>query len=359
MRGGYWRRGSRHVGIRISVSQRIYAFGALGVLLALTPNARAQASVTLYGLMDTSIETTNPGGRWVSRMDSGAYRGPRIGLRGSEPVFDGTSILFALESGFGTTDGTLSTPGTLFSRQAWIGAGGGWGQVRVGRQYSPIYIPFKGMIDAFGAGTIASGMNNFSKITPYLSDAMTYLSPTIAGFNATVMASLRASSDNDGNGLAGNIETVTYRHGPALLAYAHQQTHGSGALRTNIAGASYEVQKATLFADWFNDAGAGKSAFHNDGLAVSLRYAFTPVFDASLGYAYVRDRSGKANNADQFSAMCEYSLSKRLQFYASAGWLRNRNKAAFTLRGVNVTGLPPTWPGAPVRGMQIGMINRF
>jgi hypothetical protein len=45
--------------------------------------------------------------------------------------------------------------------------------------------------------------------------------------------------------------------------------------------------------------------------------------------------------------------------YASAGALRNRGNATFTLRGVNVTGLPTAYPGAPVRGVQIGMINRF
>ena len=302
--------------------------------------------MTLYGVIDTSLEVTNPGGGWVPRLDSGAYRGSRFGMRGSEPIGGGTSILFALESGFSSVNGTPATAGTLFNRQAWIGAGGPWGEVRVGQQYSPIYIPFKGDIDAFGAGTIASGLNNLSKITPYVSNAITYLMPTIAGFNATVMVALRSASDGAGNGLSGNFETLSYRYGPMRIAYAHQQTHGSAALRANLAGVSYQVAKATLFADWFNGSGGGTPAYHDDGIAVSLRYAFAASFDASLGYAYVRDRSGAGNNADQFSAMCEYSLSKRLQFYASAGWLRNRNNATFTLRGVNVTGLPPTWPGA-------------
>jgi predicted porin len=356
---GKWQQGLLRGGVRAGCSRQVRACGVLGALLVATPCAWAQASVTLYGVIDTSIEVTNPGGGWVTRMDSGAYRGSRFGLRGSEPIGDGTSILFALENGFSSANGAFSTAGTLFSRQAWIGAGGPWGEVRVGQQYSPIYIPFKGEFDAFGAGTIASGLNNFSKITPYVSNAITYLSPHIAGFDATVMMALRAPGDNDGSGLAGNFETVSYRYGPLRLGYAHQQTHGSSALSANIAGVTYEIEKATLFADWFNGSGVGTSAYNDDGIAVSLRYAFTASFNASLGYAYVHDRSGKGNNADQFSAMCEYSLSKTLQLYASGGWLRNRNDATFTLRGVNVTGLPPTWPGAPVRGVQIGMIDRF
>ncbi|WP_157627738.1 porin, partial [Burkholderia gladioli] len=47
--------------------------------------AFAQGSVTLYGVIDTSIELTNPASGWVPRLDSGAYRGSRIGLRGAEP----------------------------------------------------------------------------------------------------------------------------------------------------------------------------------------------------------------------------------------------------------------------------------
>ncbi|WP_321949638.1 porin [Paraburkholderia sp. J10-1] len=322
-----------------------------------TTGARAQSSVTLYGTLDTSIEVTNPGAGWVARMDSGAYRGSRFGLRGVEDIGDGIKILFELENGFGSNDGTFAVANTIFNRQAWIGLGTQWGTVRAGRQYSPIYIPFKGQLDAFGAGTIASGLNNLSKITPYESNAITYLSPDIYGFSTTLMASLRDPATGS-NGLAGNIETVEWRHGPFRVSYAHQQQNGAGALRANLGGMSYVLGPVTGFFAYFNGDG-GTPRNHNNGFSVSARYAITSQFRASLGYAWVHDLSGADNDADQFSAACEYDLSKRVLLYASAGWLRNRNDATFTLRGVNVTGLPPSWPGAPVRGVQFGMIDRF
>ena len=319
--------------------------------------AHAQSSVTLYGALDTSIEVTNPGAGWVARMDSGAYRGSRFGVRGEEDLGNGILILFELENGFGSNDGTLAVANTIFNRQAWIGVGTQWGTVRVGRQYSPIYIPFKGQLDAFGAGTIASGLNNLSKITPYESNAITWLSPEIYGFSTTLMASLRDPSVGS-NGLAGNIETVEWRRGPFRISYAHQQQNGVGALRANLGGMSYVLGPVTGFLAYFNGDG-GTPSNHNNGVSVSARYAVTSRFRASLGYAWVHDLSGADNDADQFSAACEYDLSKRVLLYASAGWLRNRNEATFTLRGVNVTGLPPSWPGAPVRGVQFGMIDRF
>jgi predicted porin len=332
---------------------------SVSVLLALGASAQcahAQGSVTLYGLIDTSIEITNPGSSWTPRLDSGAFRGSRVGLRGGEQTDSDTRILFDLENGFNSADGALATSGTLFSRQAWIGVGAPWGEVRLGRQYSPIYIPFKGELDAFGAGTIASGLNNLSKITPYTNNGLAYLSPDLHGFTTTLMVALPDSGN--GNGLSGNFETFAYRNGPFHISYAHQQTTGATGLRANLGGVSYELGRTTAFVAFFNGDG-GSPRYHDDGMSVSARYAVSAHFRASLGYTYMRDQSGGDNNADQFSAACEYDLSARLMLYASAGMLRNHASAEFTLRGVDVTGLAPAYPGAPIRGIQFGMIDRF
>jgi predicted porin len=332
---------------------------SVSVLLALGASAQcahAQGSVTLYGLIDTSIEITNPGSSWTPRLDSGAFRGSRVGLRGGEQIDSDTRILFDLENGFNSTDGALATSGTLFNRQAWIGVGAPWGELRLGRQYSPIYIPFKGELDAFGAGTIASGLNNLSKITPYTNNGLAYLSPDLHGFTTTLMVALPDSGN--GNGLSGNFETFAYRNGPFHISYAHQQTTGATGLRANLGGVSYELGRTTAFVAFFNGDG-GSPRYHDDGMSVSARYAVSAHFRASLGYTYMRDQSGGDNNADQFSAACEYDLSARLMLYASAGMLRNHASAEFTLRGVDVTGLAPAYPGAPIRGIQFGMIDRF
>ncbi|WP_133648783.1 porin [Paraburkholderia flava] len=316
----------------------------------------AQGSVTLYGVLDTSIEVTNAGNGWTPRMDSGAYRGSRFGVRGSEPLDGDTSVVFDLESGFSSANGALETAGTLFNRQAWIGLHGPWGETRFGRQYSPLYIPFKGGLDAFGAGTIGSGFNNLSKITPYTDNALTWLSPTIAGFDVTAMFALR--DPGDGNGLGGYYVTANYTHDALRLSYARQQTHGDTGLRANFAGASYLFGPVRAYVAYFNGDG-GSPRYHDDGMSLSASWAISSRARASLGYTHARDRSGAGNDADQFSIAFEYTLSRTLLVYATAADLENRGNAAFTLRGVNVTGLPVAYPGAPVRGVQIGMIERF
>ncbi|WP_415750248.1 porin, partial [Burkholderia pyrrocinia] len=52
---------------------------------------------------------------------------------------EGIQILFDLENGFNSADGTFAVANTLFDRQSWIGMGTAYGTIRVVRQYSPIY----------------------------------------------------------------------------------------------------------------------------------------------------------------------------------------------------------------------------
>jgi predicted porin len=335
------------------------SIGSAGLLACMrVAAAQEEGAVTLYGVLDTSIEITNPGSGWTPRLDSGAYRGSRVGLRGSEPIGADTSVVFVLENGFGSNDGSLQTPGVLFNRQAWIGTHSTWGEIRVGRQYSPIYIPFKGSLDAFGAGTIASGLNNLSKITPYSNNAITYLSPVIAGFDTTVMFAMRDPSENDGNGIDGYFVTAEYQIGTFKLLYSRQQTHGDGALRANLGGVTLGTEKVRVWLNFFNGDG-GTPLYHGAGGSLSAQYSFSPHARASAGYAHVRDFTGAGASADQFSAAFEYDVSRTLLFYFSAAYLANHDDASFTLRGVNVTGLPVAYPGAPVKGVQLGLIERF
>ena len=336
-----------------------YAWLCVAAATGLAPHAScAQGSVVLYGLIDMSLETTNPGNGSTTRMDSGAYRGTRFGLYGDEPLGGTLHALVRLESGFSGADGTLSQPGTLFSRQAWVGLRDSWGELRAGRQYSPLYIPFKGKLDAFGAGTIASGLDNLSKITPYVSDAMTWISPDFHGFHTTLMASVRDSSDADGNGLSGYYVTSDYDLGGLSLHYARQQTHGTGALRSDFGGASYGVGEWKAWVAYFNGEG-GAPFYHAAGVSLSAQWQVTPTMSVSAGYVKVKDWSALDGGAQQFSAEFQYSVSRTLLLYASVADLKNEGESRFTLRGVNVTGLPAAYPGAPVRGMQFGMIEQF
>ncbi|WP_158899371.1 hypothetical protein [Burkholderia sp. L27(2015)] len=60
---------------------------------------------------------------------------------------------------------------------------------------------------------------NLSKITPCVSDAMTWLSPRVGGLSGTAMVALRDPAAGDGSGFAGYYATLDYQ----LVALARRQ----------------------------------------------------------------------------------------------------------------------------------------
>ena len=75
-----------------------------GALVAVAAqSASAQSSVTLYGIVDTSIRyLTNADANNDSRlaMGVGPITGSRWGLKGSEDLGGGLSAIFRIENGF-------------------------------------------------------------------------------------------------------------------------------------------------------------------------------------------------------------------------------------------------------------------
>jgi predicted porin len=134
---------------------------ALAVAAALPAAAQAQSNITLYGIADIGVEYSNEAanstntqlGKSGVRVSSSLGTGSRLGIRGSENLGGGLSAIFTIEHRFNLDTGDTAggnvflLPGatnTAFNNKfwnglAWAGLRGGWGQVTLGRQYTPIF----------------------------------------------------------------------------------------------------------------------------------------------------------------------------------------------------------------------------
>jgi predicted porin len=117
---------------------RLKLFGLAAVSALGVASAHAQSSVTLYGLIDTTLTYTNHAdaqGHSVVQYATPWFSGSRWGLTGKEDIGGGNQIIFKVESEFLTGDGSMDTPGVLFNRDAWIGLRNDTlGKLTVGRQ---------------------------------------------------------------------------------------------------------------------------------------------------------------------------------------------------------------------------------
>lgn len=320
--------------------------------------AHAESQVTFYGIVDEFVQYDNTGKGYTAAVQSNGQWASRWGLRGTEDIGAGNRVNFTLENGFNPNNGSMSDSTSLFNRQAWVGVSGYWGEVRMGRQNSPLFIN-EGRADAFAAVTQASGINNFSEYTIRTSNTVSYLSPVYGGLQVAVYVGLGTSGGFRQPGSSYQY-SITYDKGPISAFYAAQGVWSTTDVndRSAFGGLSYQIGPATLYlgyhsVDW-SDVSAKYRVY-----SVSGKWAFSPFQSLSIGGAYLADRTSRNNDARQISALYNYYLSKRTNIYAAMSFLQNRNTASHTLAGAATAGPALAYPGADARGVQLGIVHRF
>ena len=116
--------------------------------------AFAQSSLTLYGNADVSVDhvkktagvrlapalaSTQGKDESVTRVSPSGTSQTSFGLKGEENLGDGYKASFVLEGQLSHDTGALSQDGRIFGRQSYVGLTTPFGEVRLGRQYAPIF----------------------------------------------------------------------------------------------------------------------------------------------------------------------------------------------------------------------------
>ncbi len=256
---------------------------ALALTALASGTALAQSSVTIYGNIDLSVDrvkkeagtntsfaalgatanATINGRQSLTRVGPDMSSQSSLGFRGVEDLGGGYKGNFVLEGQMGSDNGALLRDGRLFGRQAYAGLTTPFGEVRLGRQYAPIFFSSAVITTERFGGTdqfVEAGLTNALNIR--WDNAITY-SAQVGGFRGQLGFSPNA-------GVADNINTL-------------RGTSGSDAtgsiLGGNNSGASSE-----------KTSGRGRSwgafgAYNLDALTVSLGYGATAFKDATVTLA--------------------------------------------------------------------------
>lgn len=161
----------------------------LAALAAVSTVASAQSSVTLFGVVDAAVRSVKNGSAGSqTQLASGDNMTSRWGLRGVEDLGGGLRASFHLESQFAVDTGTAD-PAKFFGRRSTVSLSGGFGEVRLGRDYTPTFM--NGLGDEFGIVGIGSrgiflygaGSNLGSVASTVLraDNAISYLLPAMGG----------------------------------------------------------------------------------------------------------------------------------------------------------------------------------
>jgi predicted porin len=329
---------------------------ALAVLGAFAGAASAQSNVTVYGVVDAGISYKDSGAATDAKtwgLDSGQQSGSRLGFKGTEDLGGGLSAIFTLESGFNLDDGTMAQPGAtsqrLFGRQAFVGLNGGFGSVKLGRQYNPIRVALES-VDPFGLGLAGNIKNVFNAYDERADNTINYTTPTVGGFSGQVAYSLGEVAGSTSTGRQFGL-SAGYVNGPINVILAHHNqnlvtgtpaTTPNGDSKTTMLGGTYNFGVAKLHAAYAwnkGDNAVGATSIDSNDMMVGVS---APIGAGTVLASYVRRTDDLAVNrdTDQWAIGYTYALSKRTNLYTS--YARTKNDSAVALNGAAANGADPS-----------------
>jgi predicted porin len=370
------------------------------VVLFFSSEAYAQSSVTLYGILDDGIGYVhNSGGKSTQVQMMLGMAGPRWGLKGNEDLGGGMAAVFDLENGFSVGNGKMNRTGTQFDRQAWVGlSSSSYGTVTVGRQYDPltdqvqpltadwVYGPIfasPGDLDNYDdsvrfnnsikwtsasySGLQVAGMYAFGGTPGTVSSGQTWSAALGYHVGAFALGAglTHIDNGNDTLGLRGTSTSDSLFNSPVNAGYASSRS-------VSIARVVGEYKSATITAglgyslsSYNRDAAstfAQNEHFHN--ASIFGAYNITPAWTAGAGYNYTRAIGDAAATYHSVQIGTNYSLSKRTQVYAIAGYVHaigNQRDASGNLQTAQaVVGAFDIASGASTQELAIvGIQHRF
>ncbi|MDE1005764.1 MAG: porin [Paraburkholderia fungorum] len=365
-------------------------------LLAALPefNGSLREGVALYGSVDMGINYQTVGGKSLVQAQSGGEWTSKFGIFGREDLGGGLRAEFNLENGFLANNGAMQDSTSFFNREAWVGLNSStYGRLRFGKQIGtglPLFVDVFGTVGTNSAYTWLGtavvqtpkgfGYNSdlgagATQLAARVNNAITYLSPTFAGFSTELMyAPSNVAGQSPVAAAQGALlqwyDGRTYVTGTYNQVWGATGTGSTSTVRNDLYGLGVVVDTGRIVLSGAFNQYAPRLA--NDGIArVYTLGTIWPVgrnaFRASVVY---RDTSGvrdSANNPAKDSAFgvmlgYDYTLSKRTGLYARAGFIRNYGISTVLL---NNNPLPTqTGSTAPELGttpvtVSLGMYHNF
>lgn len=320
-------------------------------------SSTGNSSVTLYGLLDQSIEhltNTNAAGTAITRLPNLTGSLPsRFGFRGTEDLGNGQKAVFALESGIAMDTGSLNNGGRLFGRFAYVGLGGPWGTITAGRLANMSF--FASTSEIFGGNLYGN-----ASLDPYLPNARadnsvgymgTFSNLTVGATyslgrdTATTGGPAAANCPGEGAGGASACRqwTAMLKYDSATLggALSHDVMHGGPTALLGLNNASYDDSRTLLdgYVVWNGTKISGGLLHRHRSTATELSSnlwylgASYPVTPALSIDAQISRLDVKNSDADATLAVVRgtYALSKRTNVYAMLGHIRNSGTSAVAL----------------------------
>ena len=370
---------------------------ALAVLGAFAGIASAQSSVTLFGVLDVNARYVKNGDNNVKSLSTDGINSSRLGFRGVEDLGGGLRAGFWLEAGInpdtGTTNVTAlgqSTASKFFNRRSTVSLLGGFGELRLGRDYVPSFWNIT-IFDPFGTNGVGALTNIYTGGALGTAAATTlvradnsigyFLPSGLGGFYGQAMVSAGEGQTLAQDNAAANPTQKANKHYGGRLGYAAGPFDVAAAYGQNQITSNTDFKYYNLAGSW--DFGMAKvtgqyaemeyttvkNKLYQLGLIVPLgageihaSYSANDgtgclVTCAARADATVVNGNYNPANAKQYAIGYLYNLSKRTAVYGNYAQINN-DELQRSLVATNPA-VPKNALGVKSTGFEMGLRHSF
>lgn len=340
---------------------------ALAVLGAFAGAASAQSSVTLFGVVDVNVKYLDNGGGKQWQLSQDGLNSSRLGVRGTEDLGGGLAAGFWMEGAINPDTGTPG--GQTWQRRSTVSLSGGWGEVRLGRDYTSTFWNST-IFDPFGTNGVGSSGNLAFVIpaTPVggaygtlvrVNNVVGYFLPSGVMGGLYGQVQVAAGENTAGNKYYGG--RIGYAAGPVNVAGSYGKTQvtvntDQDGTQWNFGG-SWNFGFMTLSGYW-GKIEIGPSDQDNWFVGANAPLG---LWTLRATYGSVK-RSGGAvdgQKADQIAVGAVYDLSKRTAFYGTYSYLNNKDGARFIVGGLQNVAGGGSAVDANSTGFEVGIKHSF
>ena len=321
--------------------------------LAASGAAVAQSSVTLYGIVDAGLTFGQGSVSDKTSLTSGSNSSSRLGFRGTEDLGGGMAASFWLEAhlnadnGTGAATNTNNQPsgagaalaggqGLVFNRRSTVSLSSGWGELRLGRDYTPQFWNTVGS-DPFsnvGVGTsLISTLNVLGSNSSRASNSIGYHLPGgLGGFYGQFQHFVGENASNVADDGTGTGVRLGYMAGPFNIAASTTRVKfATGNQHTSSVAGSWNFGGARVLVQVQRDRIDGAAP---DGRG-HLLGVIAPLGRGTLKASYSRYSTNAATSPSsrKLAVGYVYDLSKRTALYTTVARVSNSGGATTALGG--------------------------
>lgn len=276
----------------------------VAALAAVAAPAFAQSSVTLWGRMNTTVESQKVGA--ADRKVVVQNNSSRLGFKGSEELGGGLKASFSLEHGLNSDDGKATGGTTFWNRASWVQLEGAFGGVRLGKWFPGSYFATADYVSMHNHDTGTSADNLYGTRFQ-TNNKVSYFTPTVAGFSSEIGVSAGEGVTTRAWDLAVNYDMGPLHGG---FGYEKKDAYKQFALR-----GLYELGAITFGGYYQREEISGFKSRDVGRLAAMYTMGQSEFHLNVGGTKSGGDGAFKNGGAKQYTLGYNYNLSKRTKVY--------------------------------------------